>query len=103
MTAEDSSLEEGCAARPLNGSICSRSVLGFLSLIGLEGFDGIVRRIIQQNLLAAIAAHNVVAKLCSAQTQRLDQTGKIFDLDLDAIPASRCRLPSIRHELGRAA
>src|SRR6266487_1120948 len=67
--------------------------------VGLKEFDGVARRVVQQNLFASIPIHDVVAKRCTARTQRLDETCEVIDFDLDAIPAPRRRLPSIRHGL----
>lgn len=54
--------------------------------VRLKEFDGVSGKVVQQNLLAPVAAHDVVAKMYSPCSELLNQGGKAMNLDLDTIP-----------------
>src|SRR5215208_5284029 len=66
---------------------------------GLEKFDWVAGRVLEQDLLAAPAAYDLVAKVCPRLAHALDLPGEILDFELAAVPTSRLGLASVGHGL----
>ena len=66
---------------------------------GLEQLNRIARRILDQDLLPAIANHNRVAEAASCLFQLRDGGRQILDLQLDAVPATGGGLLPVGHGL----
>ena len=66
---------------------------------GLEQFDGISGRVLEQDLLAAHSNHDVIAEVGAFPTKRLDDGRKIRDLKREPVPAARLGDAAIRHSL----
>src|ERR671910_2267500 len=69
---------------------------------GLEKFDGVAGRVLEQDLLAAPAAYGLVAEARPSITHALDFAGEVPDLQLDAVPASGLGPASVGHGLPRS-
>src|SRR5215212_449803 len=82
----------GLAARP---SAIDRAA----SSGGLEQFDRVAGRILQQDLRAAVAAHYLVAKLSAGGPELRDRGRQILDFDPDAVPATWRGEPAVGHSL----
>src|SRR5206468_3639775 len=94
------------AAAPASRSAVPRSARARSSRAsrrGLEQLDRIARRVLEQDLLAAVAEDDVTAEARAGRTEPLDLVRKVFDLELDAVPASGLRLASVGHGLCGAA
>ena len=59
------------------------------SAIGLEQLDRVAGWIFDQNLLPAIALHNLIAEADAGTLELRDRRREILDLQLDAVPAAR--------------
>src|SRR5215217_3909458 len=68
----------------------------------LEELDGVTRRILEQDLAAAAAGHDLAAKAGAGSAQPLDLGVEVVDLDLEAVPAARLGHPPVRRRLGCA-
>src|SRR3712207_5003251 len=66
---------------------------------GLEKFDGVAGRVLEQDLLAAPAAYALVAKVRPRLAHALDFPAEILDFELDAVPTSRLGPASVGHGL----
>src|SRR5207248_9926849 len=66
-------------------------------------FDGFTRWVVNEDLLAANAGHDLVAKVRSRLAQCLDRGGEIVDFNREAVPASELGPGSIGHRLATAA
>src|SRR5687767_9389614 len=76
---------------------------GLPSLVRLEQLDRVARRVLEQNLSASVAVHDLVAEPRSLALQPFNGVGQVGNLELDSVPAARTgRLP-IRHGLAGAA
>src|SRR5262249_55650939 len=60
-------------------------------------------RVVEQDLLATVADNNIIAEVRPCLAQCLHFGGKIRDLKLDTVPATRLRFTAIRHGLGCSA
>jgi hypothetical protein len=69
----------------------------------LEQFNWIARRVLEQNLLAAIPNNGIVAELTTRTLEFLDGSSQVIDLDLKSIPAPGRGLLAVRHRLPSAA
>src|SRR5215208_6501007 len=70
---------------------------------GLEKFDGVAGRVLEQDLLAASAADDLVAEVRPRVAQILNLAGEAVDLQLDAVPAARLGLAPVGHGLACSA
>src|SRR5918994_5477007 len=68
---------------------------------GLEKFDGVAGRVLEQDLLAAPAAYDLVAEARPSIAHALDFAGEVPDLELDAVPASGLGSAPVGHGLPR--
>src|SRR5260370_10186139 len=64
---------------------------------GLKQFDRVSRRIIQHDFRSARAGQNVTAETHLRLAQSFNLAAEVIDVDDDAIPAARLRLPSVQH------
>ena len=70
---------------------------------GLEQFDRVAGRVLEQDLLAARAGDDVVAERQPGGAQPLDLGGDVVDDQMDAVPAARPGRPAVGHRpAGRA-
>jgi hypothetical protein len=65
----------------------------------LEQLDRVTGRILQQDLLAAITAHDFVAELSTGGLESGDRSRQVLDFDSDAVPTAWCGVPTVRHGL----
>src|ERR1700735_515244 len=63
----------------------------------LEELDGVARRVVNDDLLAADAGDDLVAEPDAASSQFLDRGSEVSDLDAEAVPASRLLHPAVGH------
>ena len=75
----------------------------FLGLPWLKELDWIARRVVDQNLRAARAFHDVVSEAETGRPQTLHLGREIVDEQMDAVPAAGLRLSSVRHRAGGRA
>src|SRR5215216_2874397 len=68
-----------------------------------EKFDEVAGGILKQDLLAAPATDDLVAKVRPRVAYGPNLAGEIVDLQLDAVPAARLGLPAVGHGLARSA
>ena len=72
----------------------------------LEQLDGVAGRVVDQDLLAADAGHDVVAEVRARAAERVDERGEIVDLEREAVPAAglrhACRPASPAHRRSAA-
>src|SRR3954453_23446330 len=66
---------------------------------GLEQFDRVAGRILQQDLRAAVAAHDLVTELSAGGPEFRDHGRQILDFDPDAVPAAWCGELAFGHGL----
>src|SRR5829696_5818537 len=69
----------------------------------LEQFDGITRGVLQQNLPASVARHDLVPEPMARRLEPFDHAREIVHLDLDAVPPAWGGNTAIRHGLACAA
>jgi len=69
----------------------------------LEQFDGIAGRVIDNDLFATDARHDVVPQVHAGSEQALNSCGEIIDLYGEAVPPAGLLLPAIGHGLAAAA
>ncbi len=72
-------------------------------LYRLEELDGVARRILQENLQAAKAGNDVIAKVGARLPERGDNRIQIIHFELNPVPSSGFGPPTIRHRLCRAS
>src|SRR5262245_51450441 len=82
---------------------CNKQSAARLRSEGLEQLDRIAGRILDKDLFAAIAGHDLVAEPPSLILQFLDGRFQVFEFNLDAVPATRRRKLTIRHGLSSPA
>src|SRR6185312_10434789 len=70
---------------------------------GLEQLDRIPGRVLDEDLLAADAGHDLVTEAGAGVTELRDQRLDVLDLELEAVPATGLRHPPVRHRLPAAA
>src|SRR5215212_5120465 len=70
---------------------------------GLEKFDGVAGRVLEQDLLAAPALDDLIAEASPRVAYGLNLVGEVVDLQLDAVPAARLGPPAVGHGLARSA
>ena len=68
-----------------------RSGFSLARLKGLKQLDRISRRVLDENLHAAVAGDDFVPEMSARIFQLLHRGLDIFDLDLDTVPAARRR------------
>src|SRR5918995_3733757 len=67
---------------------------------GLEQLDRVAGWVVEQDLLSAPAADDLVAKARPRTAQGLDFGGQVLDLELNAVPAARLGPAPVGHRLG---
>jgi hypothetical protein len=70
---------------------------------GLKQLNRIAGRILDENLFAAVAGHDLIAEPCSRALKLCDSRFAILEFDLDSVPAAWSRLLTGWHSLSRAA
>jgi hypothetical protein len=70
---------------------------------GLKQLNRIAGRILDKDLLAAVAGHNLVAEPPSRALQFLDSGFQVFDFDLYSVPTTRRGKLTIGHGLSGPA
>src|SRR5487761_1535326 len=68
----------------------------------LEQFDGVPRRVVDNNLVAAKALYYIVSKMGSRLAQRRYGGVEDFDFDRESVPPSRLLIGPIEHRLAAA-
>ena len=69
----------------------------------LEEFNGISRRIFEENLLATDTSDDIVAEVSSRLAQPLNSSGEVVDFNRKSIPPARLGLGAIGHGLSASA
>src|SRR5215216_3995891 len=94
----------GAITRPLKSSAsCGIESIFRLGAGGLEELDRVAGGIVEQDLLAARAADDVVAEAQPRGSQPLDFAGEVLDDQVDAVTAAGLGCAPVRHRSsGRA-
>jgi hypothetical protein len=73
--------------------------VGTFALWGLKQLDWIAGRVLQEDLLSPVPAHDVITKAAPYATESFHRGRKIVHLDLNAVPAAGRGKLSIGHRL----
>src|SRR5262245_33428628 len=93
-----------CLGTPPRRRLCNGSAPRDLSiasvpsfLFGLKQFDGVSRRVIQQDLRSARPTNNFIAEVQASFAQSRDLRFEIVHLELNSVPATGHGLQTVGH------